>query len=431
MSEQILDQNAVVESSEDAVFDDIRPCRDDEAQQELAVIANDESLVNGIVRLRYPKLSRFIGPLLKIPVRSYIKNAVRKINSIEDFQMQVAAAVTRMIDNTTDGVTFRGFEKLNPDRGYLFISNHRDISLDPCFIDFAYHSYYNQTVRIAIGDNLLKMPAATALMRLNKSFIVKRSVTLPRERLKEVNHLSHYIGLSLKEGHSIWIAQREGRAKDGNDCTEEAVLKMLHMYGRKQGKSFGEYMSSLNIVPVSITYEYDPGDVAKANELEERARNDGKYQKSEFEDIRSIIKGINDYKGRVCIVAGDPVSGGFETPSQLAALIDRFIYLNYEFYPSVMLAAHGLGLCGDDEIASISTEDRNKFNNRLQGYPEHLHKRIMQMYAYPYINRKRAADGELDFTLDNVKESVCEPDASEPAASEPAASESAASAATE
>lgn len=396
MSEQILDQNAVVESSEDAVFDDIRPCRDDEAQQELAVIANDESLVNGIVRLRYPKLSRFIGPLLKIPVRSYIKNAVRKINSIEDFQMQVAAAVTRMIDNTTDGVTFRGFEKLNPDRGYLFISNHRDISLDPCFIDFAYHSYYNQTVRIAIGDNLLKMPAATALMRLNKSFIVKRSVTLPRERLKEVNHLSHYIGLSLKEGHSIWIAQREGRAKDGNDCTEEAVLKMLHMYGRKQNKGFGEYMRSLKVVPVSITYEYDPGDLAKAAELYERAQNNGQYKKGEFEDIRSIIKGIKDYKGRISIVAGKPIDQDFETPSQLAAIMDKFIYENYAMYPSVLLAAKALGYANDSDVADISSEDKIKFNNRMDSFPEHLRPTILQMYAYPFVNRNRALKGELD-----------------------------------
>lgn len=396
MSEQILVDNAEVASSEDAIFDDIRPCRDDEAHQELAIIANDESLVNGIVKLRYPKLSKFIGPLLKIKVRSYIKHAVEQIHSIEQFQLQVAGAVTKMMNNTTDGVTFKGFENLDPNKGYLFISNHRDISLDPCFIDFAYHQYHNKTVRIAIGDNLLKMPAATALMRLNKSFIVKRSVTLPRERLREVNHLSHYIGLSLKEGHSIWIAQREGRAKDGNDCTEEAVLKMLNMFGRKQGLSFAQYMSSLNIVPVSITYEFDPGDVAKANELEERARNNGKYQKSEFEDIKSIIKGINDYKGRVCIVAGQPIEGGFDNPSELAALIDKFIYLNYEFYPSVLLAAHKLSLASDEEIANISAEDKDKFAKRLSEYPEHLHQRILQMYAYPYINQKRALAGELD-----------------------------------
>ena len=165
---------------------------------------------------------------------------------------------------------------------------------------------------------------------------------------------------------------------------------MLNMYGRKQGKSFGEYMSSLNIVPVSITYEFDPGDVAKANELEERARNNGHYKKAEFEDIKSIIKGINDYKGKVSIVAGKPIEGGFETPAQLAAIIDKFIYLNYELYPSVMLAAYKLGLVDESMIANISAEDKAKFDQRMSEFPEHLHKRIFQMYAYPYINQKRS-----------------------------------------
>lgn len=364
MSERVLDINAEVASSEDAIFDDIRPCRDDEAHQELAIIQNDESLVRGIVRLRYPKLHKWLGPLLRYKVRGYIKEAVQKIHSIQEFQLQVADYMTRMMNSTTDGVEFVGFDKLDPNKGYLFISNHRDISLDPALIDFAYHDKTTKTVRIAIGDNLLKMPAATALMRLNKSFIVKRSVTSPRERLKEVNHLSQYIGLSLKEGHSIWIAQREGRAKDGNDCTEEAVLKMLHMYGRKLGEDFGQYMSKLNVVPISITYEYDPGDVAKANELEIRAKNGGKYQKSEFEDIKSIIKGIKDYKGRVSIVAGQPINSGFETPAQLAALIDKFIYENYAMYPSVMLSAKELGLVDEDAVKDISAADKSKFYER-------------------------------------------------------------------
>lgn len=396
MSEQVLDVNAEVTSSEDAIFDDIRPCRDDEAHHELTVIQNDESLVNGIVRLRYPRLSKWIGPILRMRVRAYIKSAVANIHSIQDFQLQVAKAVDRMIETTTDGITYKGFEKLDPNQGYLFISNHRDISLDPALIDYALHSYHNNTMRIAIGDNLLKMPAATALMRLNKSFLVKRAITSPRELLKEVTHLSHYIGLSLKEGHSIWIAQREGRAKDGNDCTEEAVLKMLHMYGRKQNKGFGEYMRSLKVVPVSITYEYDPGDLAKAAELYERAQNNGQYKKGEFEDIRSIIKGIKDYKGRISIVAGEPIEQDFDTPAQLAAIMDKFIYENYAMYPSVLLAAKALGYANESELADISSEDKIKFNNRMDSFPEHLRPTILQMYAYPFVNRNRALKGELD-----------------------------------
>lgn len=393
MSEPILEDNASAVSSEDAIFDDIRPCRDDEAHQELAKIANDESLISGIVRLRYPRLRNWMGPILRWRVRAYIRQALSKINSIEDFQLQVAKAVEKMIATTTDGVAFKGFEKLDPKQGYLFMSNHRDISLDPALIDYALHSFHSDTVRIAIGDNLLRMPAATALMRLNKSFIVKRSVSSVREKLKEINHLSQYIGLSLKEGHSIWIAQREGRAKDGNDRTEEAVLKMLYMYGRSQKKSFAEYMSTLKIVPVSITYEFDPGDCDKARELDIRSRNNGNYKKGEFEDIQSIMNGIKCYKGRVSVVAGDPITASPDTPEELAQMIDNFIYTHYELYPSVMLAAHDLKLVDDAAIAHISSEDKNKFLSRIEAYPRELRERIMRMYAYPYINMENTKKG--------------------------------------
>lgn len=400
MSKQILKSNkdqAEVTSSEDAIFDDIRPCRDDEAQEQLQIIANDESLVNGIVKLRYPILHKYLGPLIRYKVRSFIKSTVNNVHSIQDFQQLVAKAVVNMMNTTTDGVEFKGFDGFDPKKGYLFISNHRDISLDPTFVDFALHSNSFETVRIAMGDNLLKMPAANALMRLNKSFIVKRSINSMREKLKEINHLSQYIGLSMQEQHSIWIAQREGRAKDGYDRTEEAVLKMIYMYGRSKGLSFAEYMSSLNIVPVSITYEFDPNDLQKAHELHERALHDGKYQKSEFEDIKSIVKGIKGYKGRVCVIAGEPITSGFSTPTELAALIDKFIYSNYAFYPSVLIAAHKLGIAPNSAMENVKSEEIIKFMDRINAYPQELQERILQMYAAPYVSNQRVQKGEFDF----------------------------------
>ena len=395
MSERTLKGFENIKSSEDPFFDEIRPCRDEEAHDVLASIANDEALVNGIVRLRYPKAHKWFGPLLRWQVRSYIKSAISNIHSVKEFQLQVANAVSRMIATTTDGVKFVGFDTLDRSQGYLFISNHRDISLDPALIDYALHTYHAETVRIAIGDNLLRMPAATALMRLNKSFIVKRSVTSPRDRLKEINRLSLYIGLSLQENHSIWIAQREGRAKDGNDSTEEAVLKMLYMKGRMEGQSFKDYMTSLKIVPVSITYEYDPSDNDKAHELETKARNNGKYQKGELEDINSIMKGIRGYKGRVSIVAGKPIEDGFENPAELAAIIDNFIYQNYAIFPDVKLAAVKLGLADESLLKDVDPIFKTKFEERLTAIAPELHERVLKMYAYPYINQQRALRGEV------------------------------------
>lgn len=393
-----LVKNQEVTSSDDAVFDDIRPCRDDEVDHELAVICQDESLVKGLLKIRYPILHRWFGPVLRPLIRSHVKRLVSNIHSISDFQQMVATYMDKMMQSTTDGVTFSGFDKLDPHQGYLFISNHRDISLDPAFIDYALHRVGFNTVRIAIGNNLIKMPAATSLMRLNKSFLVKRDVSSLRQKFKELNHLSQYIGLSLKEGHSIWIAQREGRAKDGFDSTETAVLKMLSMYGRQIDQDFVSYMTNMKIVPVSITYEYDPSDLHKARELQERAENDGRYQKGEFEDIQSIVEGIKGYKGRVSIVAGEPISSNFNNVEELAYLIDSFIYSNYAMYPSILLAAERLDYISQESeprLAEISEAERVKFFNRIEEYPTNLQLRVLNMYAAPYINYLKVKNGEL------------------------------------
>ncbi|WP_202108690.1 1-acyl-sn-glycerol-3-phosphate acyltransferase [Succinivibrio dextrinosolvens] len=368
-------------TSNDPVFDDIRPCRDDEVQSELNKIISDEMVINSILRFRYPIFSKKFGFLLKPFVKAYLKNKVSKITTIRQFQEMVSSFMKKVVDSTTDGVDLVGFDKLEKNKGYLFISNHRDISLDPAFIDLALFLSGRDTVRIAIGDNLLRLPAATSLMRLNRSFIVRRSIEAPREKLKALTHLSNYIGLSIEEGISIWIAQREGRAKDGNDKTEDAVLKMISLYGRQKKQDFKEYMSSLNIVPVSITYEYDPNDLAKAKELYEKEKN-GEYKKDEFEDIDTITRGIRGYKGHVKLVAGEPITGGFETAEELSAIIDKFVWNNYELYPSALISA--------GVTDGISDSDKEKFESRIASYPEYLRDRIKAMYAAPFYNKDRS-----------------------------------------
>lgn len=365
-------------SSDDPVFDDIRPCRDSEVREELLKIVNDKTVIDSILKFRHPILSRSLGFLFAPFVKSYLARTVSSIHTIADFQKRVADFMGQVSKATTDGVTYDGFDKLEKGRGYLFISNHRDISLDPAFIDMALYLHGLDTVRIAIGDNLLRIPAATSLMRLNKSFLVKRSLKSPREKLAAFTKLSEYIGLSISEGHSVWIAQREGRAKDGDDRTESAVLKMIGLNGRKRRQGFGEYMSSLNIVPVALSYEYDPNDEAKARELYERERNGGEYHKESLEDIDTITRGIRGYKGHVCVRAGKPLESGFEDAEQLAAIIDRFVWRNYEIYPSALAAAGAQG-ADEQKIA--------EFERRLSAYPEELRPRVRYMYAMPYKNR--------------------------------------------
>ena len=367
-------------TSNDPIFDDIRPCRDDEVQAELQKIISDDLVINSILKFRYPVVYKKLSFLLKPFVKAYLKQKITKITSIRDFQNIVASFVEKVVKTTTDGVELVGFDKLEKNKGYLFISNHRDISLDPAFIDLALIASGGDTVRIAIGDNLLRLPAATSLMRLNRSFIVRRSVEAPREKLKALTHLSSYIGLSVEENTSVWIAQREGRAKDGNDKTEDAVLKMLSLYGRQKKQNFKEYMSSLNIVPVSITYEYDPNDLAKANELYEKEKN-GEYHKDKFEDIDTITRGIRGNKGHIKLVAGSPITDGFETAEELATIIDKFVWNNYQMYPTTLISA--------GVTQNVSSEDLQKFNDRINSYPEHLRERVKAMYAAPYFNKDK------------------------------------------
>lgn len=368
-------------TSNDPVFDDIRPCRDDEVQSELKKIVSDDLVLNSILKFRYPVSYKPFSFILKPLVKAYLSKKIKNIKTIRDFQLIVADFVKNMSEKTTDGVELVGFDRLEKNKGYLFISNHRDISLDPAYIDYALFESKLDTVRIAIGDNLLRMPAATSLMRLNKSFIVKRSIEAPREKLKAFNQLSSYIGLSIEEGNSVWIAQREGRAKDGNDKTEEAVLKMIGLYGRQKKMDFASYMKSLNIIPVSITYEYDPNDLNKANELYQKKAN-GEYKKDQFEDIDTIARGIREYKGRVKLVAGEPIKDGFETAEELAAIIDKFIWSNYELYPSSLLSS------GTD--VGVSSQEKEKFLQRINQYPEHLRELIKAMYAAPVKNKENA-----------------------------------------
>ncbi len=369
-------------TSDDPSFDDIRPCRDDEVQAELAKIISDKTVLDSILKFRYPLLSKHFSFILMPLVKAYLARIVKSIHTIADFQLRVSDFMDHVSETTTDGVEYVGFDKLSKDKGYLFISNHRDISLDPAYIDKALHDSGLDTVRIAIGDNLLRLPAATSLMRLNKSFIVKRSITSPRDKLKALKHLSAYIGLSVCEGHSVWIAQREGRAKDGDDRTEDAVLKMIGLYGREIKQDFAEYMAGLNIVPVSISYEYDPNDEAKARELCEREKNHGEYHKDEFEDINTITLGIRGYKGHVRVVAGEVITGGFSTAEELSALIDKFVWSNYALFPPMLISA------GYEE--QVGAEEREKFEQRLNAMPEDLRGRVRAMYAKPYENRLKA-----------------------------------------
>jgi len=359
-------------------FSDIRPYNNDEIQPAIQRVINSDEFIDAIVSFRFSKVAKFFGFLLKPLLRRYFLFKWGAINSIDEMQEIVGRYLQHMIDSTTTKFTYSGLENLEADKNYLFVSNHRDIAMDPAFVNWALVSEEFKTVRIAIGDNLLSKPFASDLMRMNKSFIVKRALKAPREMMKAVLQLSDYIFSSLQSDSSIWIAQREGRAKDGFDKTEPAIVKMFYINGKKKKIAFNDYIKQLNIVPVAVSYEFDACDEHKAQELYGKAQT-GEYKKSEFEDIESIVRGIVGQKGHVHVTFGKVLDEDFEDAEQVASAIDQQIYQNYYLHPSNYIAAK-------QGLDKISDADKQAFEARLQAAAPELQETILNMYANPVKN---------------------------------------------
>ncbi len=317
-------------------FDSIRPYNDSEVASVLQRLLADEDFLSIITQYRFPVASRYLGWLLRPIIARKLRHELSQVNSVASLQERIESYVERSITQATDGISFSGIEHLQLGQAHLYLANHRDIVMDPAFVNYALFQAKHSTPRIAIGDNLLQRPFVSDLMRINKSFIVHRSLTNRREKLSAFQLLSAYINHSiLKDNESIWIAQAEGRAKDGDDRTESAILRMFHL--SRKNEDFQQVIASLRLTPVAISYEYDPCDLAKARELYILAST-GKYTKQVGEDDASIALGITGYKGRVHVHFCPVLDTGFSDAKQLAVLIDQQIWRDYRLFPVHYLA---------------------------------------------------------------------------------------------
>lgn len=381
-------------------FDSIRPYADHEVPAVLARLLGDDTFLGTLTHFRFPRLAGPLGWLLKPLIAHRLRKELAGINSVDAFQARIEPYVDRSIERATDGISFSGVEQLKAGTPYLFLANHRDIVMDPAFVNYAVFHAKLPTPRIAIGDNLLQRPFVSDLMRLNKSFIVHRNLAGRREKLAAFQLLSAYISHSIREeGQSIWIAQAEGRAKDGDDRTDSAILKMFHM--SRKDEPFAEVLGSLNLIPVSISYEYDPCDQAKARELQIRAST-GSYEKAQGEDDASIALGITGYKGRVHVHFGAPVSSGFEDAKQLATLMDQHILSGYRLFP-----VHYLAYAEWDERdvelnvpsaaqqfpAAEVEKAHSEWQRRLTACPVEQRPWLIRQYATPVRNQYRVKAG--------------------------------------
>ncbi|WP_246505976.1 1-acyl-sn-glycerol-3-phosphate acyltransferase [Kistimonas asteriae] len=378
-------------------FDDIRPYSDQEVRPILDRLLQDQQLLSALVHFSYPSLAMSLGGFLRPLTRFLLQRKLAGISDVRGLQHVIAPYIERVVKKTTSDVTWTGLDALEPGQSYLFLSNHRDIVMDSAFVNYGLYNRGMETMRVAIGDNLLSRPYVSDLMRLNKSFIVKRSLVSLREKLGAYQKLSAFVNHSIETGHSVWIAHREGRAKDGDDRTDSAIIKMLYMSQKGKGHSLGEVMGRLRIVPVSVAYEYDPCDQRKANELQVRS-DQGNYDKATDEDLQSIATGIEGWKGHVHVSFGQPLAAEFDSAVDVAREVDRQIHTLYHLHPSNYIA-HDL-LCehqGGQKIAGWEQqfsgidldEKRSAFSERLNACSPASQDWFLKIYANPVINHYR------------------------------------------
>ena len=380
------------DSSMEYNFDEIRCFKNEEVHAALERLSEEK---------QFMKVMSTVYPLLP---KEVIKQRLMTFQSNFSFQKEIIYPFLQYLEaNKTTGIKLNGVEMIQKEDAYLYISNHRDIILDSAFLCGKFIEKGMDTVEIAIGDNLLIYPWIEDLARVNKSFIVKRGLSA-RSVLESSQRLSAYIAHTITDKkQSVWIAQREGRAKDSNDKTQESLLKMFNMSGEG---AFIENLIQLNICPLSISYEYDPCDFLKAKEFQLR-RDQPEFKKQAQDDLINMETGVMGYKGKVIYEItgsinndlreiGEKFNHRNEQIAQTALLIDKRIHSNYSIFANNRIAydllqgeerfKHEYSLMEkldfdhylSKQIAKIDIE--NKDENFLRN-------KLLEMYANPLINK--------------------------------------------
>ena len=372
-------------------FDAIRPFYDSEINEALHAVVN-HPMMKTMMNFTFPEVDDEVW-----------KDQLKKTHSIRDFQCNfIYNTIQKVLEKSSEGLTTSGFEKLEPNTSYLFISNHRDILLDTTLLNVCLFEHGLVMTASAIGDNLVKKAFLSPLAKLNRNFLVLRGLS-PREMLQSSKLLSEYMGkLLLRENRSVWIAQKEGRTKDGNDETNPGVLKMI---GMASDEDLMSYFKKLKVVPVSISYEYDPTDVLKMPQLMAEANNEV-YIKDKNEDFMNIISGIMGTKKRIHISVGDVLDTEIDQIAAendnankqiqaLAQTIDDVILKNYQLWPTNFIAYDILN--ETDRFADKYKEsEKQLFERRLEmriGSDNPVTRQgFLAMYANPVVNKLKYQD---------------------------------------
>lgn len=372
---------------------DIAPYNENEYTENMSRLVTEPGFEHAI-RYIMPDVSydEFVKTLFSVKTQS-------------EFQLKIMGPFLEYLaKKTTAGITFAGVENLNETTSYTFLSNHRDIVLDASFLNLCFIRENLPITQIAIGNNLLIYDWIRDLVKINRSFIVKRDVKR-LQALEAARELSGYIHYVIARRHeSIWIAQRQGRAKDSNDVTQESLLKMLSLGGEGTLK---QSLMELNIAPVSISYEYDPNDYLKVREFVLKRRNPD-FKKSQHDDLFSMETGLMQFKGHVHFQLNRPVNNIFadmpemdrqNTLHAVRGIIDSEIYAGYKIYPINYIAYNRLmhtNRFAEHYTAEMVNEvdqyfeqqkSRLELGNIAEDEHEYIDEMFLRMYANPLINQ--------------------------------------------
>jgi len=373
-------------------FDDIRPFNDSEVDEHIQLLLQD-AYFQHILEYIFRDAEKI----------EKAKLMLSNIHTIKDLQFKFVYQLVNdlILTRSTDGLTSSGLERLDKNKSYLFISNHRDIILDSAILNYLIVLEGMNTTEIAIGNNLLIGKWIEYAVKLNRAFVVRRNLPV-REMLMASKKLSEYIRRNItQKNNSVWIAQREGRTKDGNDKTQIALLKMLNLSNIKE---YSEGFKELQIVPLSISYEIEPCGTSKVDELYKR-QTEG-FEKTQEDDLRSMGHGLVNPKGRVHFAFGEPIINQIdsfakettinEQIEKLGQHIDQQIYQNFKLWPNNYIAEDMLN--GTNNNSDLYTEDQyNKFKNilekavsEIQGDTEIIRTMFLQMYVNPILNQRKS-----------------------------------------
>jgi 1-acyl-sn-glycerol-3-phosphate acyltransferase len=366
-------------------FDSIRPYNDNEVNDVLSQLSSNRRFLKMLFatgkfnQIRYLPFSRKILSLV-------LKNRIKNINDVNSYQNLFEGIVSGIVQQSINKFSIEGIKNLDSEKGYLYISNHRDITLDSALLNLTLHQNNLKTTYNAVGNNLLSEKWASDLMRLNKSFIIDRSDKSKRDIYKSLNLASEFIFNAIKnKNESVWIAQKQGRSKDGNDYTDPSVIKMIHLNSRKK-VPVDQYLNSLNIVPVSISYEKDPNDLLKAKELYLTDLNQ-KYTKDRKEDMESISDGITGDKGDVHLSIGKIINFESDSYDDCSNQITKAIKDSYKLHPTNYAAAIIQGKDNPNNSNDLDKIDDaiQYLENRIKLLPEDMQSYLLNQYSNPVL----------------------------------------------